>query len=178
MISNGLVMSLPHGYDGAASEHSSCRLERFLQQTDSKETSPDGDNVNLQIINPTTPAQYFHALRRQIVWNIRKPLLIVGPKVLLRLSDATSPYTDFQPGTYFQTVIGDSLVDPTKVAKVLLCCGKHYYNLNAYRMENKISNVAIVRIESLCPFPVQEINKILDSYKNASGTLNYLFRFE
>lgn len=174
MISNGLVMILPHGYDGAASEHSSCRIERFLQQTDSKETSPDGEDVNIQIINPTTPAQYFHALRRQIVRNIRKPLLIVGPKVLLRLAGATSAYADFQPGTYFQTVIGDAIADPEKVTRVLLVSGKHYYNLNAYRVENKVSNVAIVRVESLCPFPVQELNNALDIYKNAKGKFKAL----
>lgn len=168
-------MILPHGYDGAASEHSSCRFERFLQQTDSKESSPDGDDVNFQIINPTTPAQYFHALRRQIIRNIRKPLLIIGPKVLLRLSDATSPYAEFQPGTSFRTVIGDTYVDPTLVKKVLLCSGKHYYNLHSHRVENKIADVAIVRVESLCPFPVQEINEELNKYKKAQSIFDYLF---
>lgn len=170
LYSNGLVMILPHGFDGAASEHSSCRMERFLQLTDSNETSPDGDNVNLQVIYPTTPAQYFHALRRQIIRNFRKPLVIVGPKILLRLSDATSKYTDFLHGTSFQPVIGDPIVlDKTRVNKVILCSGKHYYNLNSYRIDNKIDDVAIVRVESLCPFPVNEINEELGSYKNAKG---------
>lgn len=168
MMSNGLVMILPHGYDGMASEHSSCRMERFLQQTDSSETSPDGDDVNLHIINPTTPAQYFHALRRQMIQNFRKPLLIVGPKVLLRLSDATSSHAEFQPGTHFRPVIGDATVDPKQVKKVLLCSGKHYYNLNAHRVDKRITDVAIVRVESLCPFPVNEINEELARFENAS----------
>lgn len=170
LYSNGLVMVLPHGFDGAASEHSSCRMERFLQLTDSNETSPDGDNVNLQVIYPTTPAQYFHALRRQIIRNFRKPLVVVGPKILLRLSDATSKYTDFLHGTTFQPVIGDPIVlDKSRVSRVILCSGKHYYNLNSYRIENKIDDVAIVRFESLCPFPVNEINEELEQYKNAKG---------
>lgn len=198
MYANGLVMLLPHGFDGAASEHSSSRMERFLQLTDSKETSPDGDDVNLQVINPTTPAQYFHALRRQIIRNFRKPLVVVGPKTLLRLSEATSPYTDFLHGTSFQPVkndgkknernfypfclplftyicvqvLGDAIVtDASKVKRVILCSGKHFYNLNAHRLHNKIENVAIVRVESLCPFPVNEINEELAKYKNAKGKL-------
>ncbi|XP_031631638.1 probable 2-oxoglutarate dehydrogenase E1 component DHKTD1 homolog, mitochondrial [Contarinia nasturtii] len=168
MYANGLVMLLPHGFDGMASEHSSCRIERFLQLTDSKECSPEGDDVNLQIVNPTTPAQYFHVLRRQMVRNFRKPLIVVGPKTLLRLADATSDYTDFVHGTTFKPVIEDVIAMETeKVKRVILCSGKHYYNLNAFRNENKIRDVAIVRVESLCPFPVKEINDELNKYKNA-----------
>lgn len=168
MHANGLVMLLPHGFDGAASEHSSCRIERFLQLTDSKECSPEGDDVNLQIVNPTTPAQYFHLLRRQIVRNFRKPLIVVGPKTLLRLSDATSTHTEFVHGTTFKPVIEDSIaMEKDKVKRVILCSGKHYYNLNTYRNENKIRDVAIVRVESLCPFPVKEINDELSNYKHA-----------
>jgi len=106
MDSNALVMLLPHGFDGAASEHSSCRIERFLQLTDSNETKPDGDDVNLHIVNPSTPAQYYHVLRRQLMRNFRKPLIVVAPKTLLRLSAATSTHIDFQPGTFFQNVLG------------------------------------------------------------------------
>lgn len=106
MQSNGMVMLLPHGYDGAASEHSSCRMERFLQLTDSKETSPDSDNVNLQVVNPSSPAQYYHVLRRQMIRDFRKPLIVVAPKILLRLSDAASTYSDFEPGKQFQNIIG------------------------------------------------------------------------
>ncbi|XP_058443046.1 probable 2-oxoglutarate dehydrogenase E1 component DHKTD1 homolog, mitochondrial isoform X2 [Malaya genurostris] len=168
MICNGLVVLLPHGFDGAASEHSSCRMERFLQMTDSKECIPDGDDVNIQIINPSTPAQYFHALRRQMIRNFRKPLVVVAPKTLLRLSECVSTHADMAPGTFFQPVIGDHLItDPKKVKRVILCSGKHYYNLNNERLETKNSDVAIVRVESLCPFPVQNILDELQKYTNA-----------
>lgn len=137
---------------------------------DSKEYSPDSDDVNLQVIYPSTPAQYFHALRRQIVRDFRKPLVIVGPKTLLRLSDVTSSYHDFMHGKVFQPVIEDTIaMETSKVKRVILCSGKHYYNLNAYRNENKIAQVAIIRVESLCPFPVKEINEQLDKYENAKG---------
>lgn len=175
MYSNGLVMLLPHGYDGACSEHSSCRIERFLQLTDSKESTPDGDDINMQVINPTTPAQYFHALRRQIIRNFRKPLIVVAPKTLLRLSEASSSHTDFQPGKSFLPVISDAIADPASVKKVLLCSGKHYYALNEERVDKKYTDVAIIRVESLCPFPVAEINQELDKYKNAKGTFYFKF---
>ncbi|XP_058126995.1 probable 2-oxoglutarate dehydrogenase E1 component DHKTD1 homolog, mitochondrial [Anopheles ziemanni] len=171
MVCNGLVMLLPHGYDGAASEHSSCRMERFLQMTDSRESSPDGDDVNLQIINPSTPAQYFHALRRQMIRNYRKPLLVVAPKTLLRLSDCVSTHADFAPGTYFQPVLSDpadgATVDPKRVRRVVLCSGKHYYTLQAERKARNVNDVALVRLESLCPFPVQAIRDELAKYPNA-----------
>lgn len=170
MYSNGLVLSLPHGFDGAASDHSSCRIERFLQLTDSAETHPDGDDVNLQVINPTTPAQYFHALRRQIVRNFRKPLVIASPKTLLRLGDATSTPVDFAPGTSFQPVLGDAQAPPAAtVQRVILCSGKHYYGLQEERAKlgEAGEGVAIVRVESLCPFPVSEINAELNKYPNA-----------
>lgn len=167
-------MLLPHGYDGAASEHSSCRIERFLQLTDSKETQPDGDDINMQVINPTTPAQYYHALRRQIVRNFRKPLVVIAPKILLRLSDAASSYSEFQPGQTFMPVLGDTTVtDAAHVKKVIVCSGKHYYNLATERRDRKLDDVAIIRVESLCPFPVMEINRELEKYKNANGELNY-----
>ncbi|XP_055381186.1 probable 2-oxoglutarate dehydrogenase E1 component DHKTD1 homolog, mitochondrial [Condylostylus longicornis] len=169
MESNGLVILLPHGYDGAASEHSSCRLERFLQLTDSKENAPDGDIVNLHIVNPTTPAQYYHVLRRQIIRNFRKPLLIVGPKVLIRLSDATSSYTEFEPGTYFKNVIGDDFVERKNVDTVILCSGKHYYNLHNERVSKNYTNTAIIRLESLSPFPFPEVQEEIGKYSNAKN---------
>uniref|UniRef100_T1PCK3 Transketolase n=1 Tax=Musca domestica TaxID=7370 RepID=T1PCK3_MUSDO len=168
MDSNGLVILLPHGYDGAASEHSSCRIERFLQLCDSKETAPDSDNVNVQIVNPTTPAQYFHVLRRQLVRNYRKPLVVVAPKILLRLSAATSTYKDFEPGTQFLNVLGDtSEVRPDAVKRVILCSGKHYYALDEVRQSKNLQDTAIIRLESLCPFPTYELQKELEKYKNA-----------
>ncbi|KAJ8724298.1 hypothetical protein PYW08_015772 [Mythimna loreyi] len=165
--SNGLVMLLPHGYDGAASEHSSCRMERFLQLTDSKEAAPDSENVCLHVANPTTPAQYFHLLRRQVARNYRKPLVVVAPKVLLRLGDAVSQLSEFAPGTYFKNVIGDTLVDPLKVKRVILVCGKHYYELHKERVRAKLDDVAIVRVEALAPFPLHDLQTELARFKNA-----------
>ncbi|XP_055535959.1 probable 2-oxoglutarate dehydrogenase E1 component DHKTD1 homolog, mitochondrial [Wyeomyia smithii] len=168
MVCNGLVMLLPHGFDGAASEHSSCRMERFLQLTDSKESTPDGEDVNFQIIYPSTPAQYFHALRRQMIRNFRKPLVVIAPKTLLRLSECVSTHAEIAPGTHFQAVIGDhEVTDPKRVKRVILCTGKHYYNLHSERLASKNKDVAIIRVESLCPFPVQSIRDELDKYGNA-----------
>uniref|UniRef100_A0A6M2DDZ7 Putative 2-oxoglutarate dehydrogenase e1 subunit n=1 Tax=Xenopsylla cheopis TaxID=163159 RepID=A0A6M2DDZ7_XENCH len=164
---NGMVMLLPHGYDGAASEHSSCRIERFLQMTDSSETTPDGDDVNVHVVNPTTPAQYYHLLRRQMVRNFRKPLVVVAPKTLLRLPEASSSLSEMAPGTTFQPVLGDKTVDPSAVNKVIFCSGKHYYALNAERTERKLKDVAIVRLESLCPFPLHYIQQELSRYTKA-----------
>ncbi|CAK1579593.1 unnamed protein product [Parnassius mnemosyne] len=165
--SNGLVMLLPHGYDGAASEHSSCRLERFLQLTDSAETTPDSEAVCMHVVNPTTPAQYFHLLRRQVIRNYRKPLIVVAPKLLLRLADAVSPLSDFAPGTHFKPVIGDTVAEPLKVKRVILVSGKHYYELHKERMRANIDDVAILRVESLSPFPLQALQKELEKYSNA-----------
>lgn len=139
--------------------------------TDSKETKPDGDDINLQIINPTTPAQYFHALRRQMIRNFRKPLVVVAPKILLRLSEANSTWNDFGDGTHFLPVLGDLSVDPAAVRKVILCSGKHFYALRNERKLRNLKDVAIVRIESLCPFPVHEINEELKKFKNAKGKI-------
>ncbi|XP_030369346.1 probable 2-oxoglutarate dehydrogenase E1 component DHKTD1 homolog, mitochondrial [Scaptodrosophila lebanonensis] len=166
MESNGLVILLPHGYDGAASEHSSCRIERFLQLCDSKETARDGDNVNVHIVNPTTPAQYYHVLRRQLARNFRKPLVVVAPKTLLRLPVATSTHEDFQPGTFFHNVLGDTTVQPEQVRKVIICSGKHYYNLAEERAKREVLDTAIIRLESLCPFPQQELQAQLAQYAN------------
>nr|XP_034185843.1 probable 2-oxoglutarate dehydrogenase E1 component DHKTD1 homolog, mitochondrial isoform X1 [Osmia lignaria] len=167
MLSSGLTMLLPHGYDGAGPEHSSCRIERFLQLTDSQENKPDGDNVNMHVTNPTTPAQYFHLLRRQMVRNFRKPLIIVAPKMLLRHAAATSSLADMGPQTKFKNVIGDDKVKESEVTKVILVSGKHYYALDEYRDRTVQKNVAIIRLESLCPFPVQDLLQEIDKYKHA-----------
>ncbi|XP_076095632.1 2-oxoadipate dehydrogenase complex component E1-like [Mytilus galloprovincialis] len=117
LLQSDLVMLLPHGMDGAGPEHSSCKIERFLQATDSSEHKVDGDNVNLQIVNATSPAQYFHLLRRQVVRNFRKPLVVVAPKTILRLPAATSTLDDMLPGKTFLPVIGDKKVKGDKVKK-------------------------------------------------------------
>lgn len=167
LLQSGLVMLLPTGMDGAGPEHSSCRIERFLQLTDSKERGVDGDDVNMSVVHPTTPAQYFHLLRRQMVRNFRKPLIIASPKVLLRLPEATSTLTDMAPGTYFKPVLDDPTASPSNVKRVLLCFGKHYYTLQQHRVSNGIKDVAIVRIEEVCPFPVKSIQDVLRTFPNA-----------
>ncbi|XP_017891896.2 probable 2-oxoglutarate dehydrogenase E1 component DHKTD1 homolog, mitochondrial [Ceratina calcarata] len=168
MLSSGLTILLPHGYDGTGPEHSSCRLERFLQMTDSNEDKPDGDNVNMHVTNPTTPAQYFHLLRRQMVRNFRKPLIIVAPKILLRHIAATSALADMGPQTTFKSVIGDEKAKASEVTKIIFVTGKHYYALDNFRETTEQSNVAIIRVESLCPFPVQDLLQEIDRYKRAN----------
>jgi probable 2-oxoglutarate dehydrogenase E1 component DHKTD1 len=161
------VMLLPHGYDGAGPEHSSSRMERFLQMTDSKEDEVDGDNVNMQVCQPSTPAQYFHLLRRQMVRNFRKPLVVIGPKTMLRLSSATSTFADMAPQTSFLPVLSDTSCDPAKVQTVLLTAGKHYYTLNEKREFLGVKNVAIVRLESYCPFPTLQLQQEVAKFPNA-----------
>ncbi|XP_076639220.1 putative 2-oxoadipate dehydrogenase complex component E1 homolog [Colletes latitarsis] len=167
MLSSGLTILLPHGYDGAGPEHSSCRLERFLQLTSSMENKPDGDDINMHIVNPTNPAQYFHVLRRQMVRNFRKPLIIVAPKTLLRHPAATSSLKDMGPETKFENILGDEKVVESDVDKVILVSGKHYYALDNHRDSTKLKNVAIVRLESLCPFPIHELLQEINRYKHA-----------
>jgi len=168
LLQSGLVMLLPHGMDGAGPDHSSCKIERFLQLSDSKEDGVDGDNVNMRIVNPTTPAQYFHLLRSQMLQNFRKPLIVASPKVILRMSAATSSLEDMSPGTHYHPVLGDSLVDPSQVKKVMLCSGKHFYELDKQRKKRGINDVAIVRLESLVPFPCEEIKEELKKYSGAT----------
>ncbi|KAK8735275.1 hypothetical protein OTU49_005597 [Cherax quadricarinatus] len=167
LTQSGLVMVLPHGYDGAGPEHSSCHIERFLQNCDSSETSPDGEDVNWIIVNPTTPAQYFHLLRRQMLRNYRKPLIIAGPKMILRLPAASSDLEDMAPGTHFHPIIGDKNVNPDSVKKIIFVSGKHYYALVSEREARGITDTAIIRLECLCPFPTNDINNELLKYKKA-----------
>ncbi|XP_058954932.2 2-oxoadipate dehydrogenase complex component E1 [Pocillopora verrucosa] len=167
LLQSGLVMLLPHGYDGAGPEHSSCRVERFLQMTDSREDGVDGDCVNMQIVNPTTPAQYFHLLRQQMVRNFRKPLIVVGPKLLLRLPAAVSTLQEMGPGTHFRPVLGDASVNSASVRRVVFCSGKHYYALAKQREATNSLDTAIIRLESLCPFPAEMIRQELKKFPQA-----------
>ncbi|XP_046401730.1 probable 2-oxoglutarate dehydrogenase E1 component DHKTD1, mitochondrial [Ischnura elegans] len=167
LLESGLVMMLPHGYDGAGPEHSSCRLERFLQLSDSSENAPDGEDVNLQIVNPTTPAQYFHLLRRQMIRNYRKPLIIASPKILLRLPAATSSLKEMGPQTTFHSVIGDHVANPETVRRVVFVCGKMYYSLAKQREEMGVKDMAIIRLESLSPFPTHELLQEVTKYRKA-----------
>ncbi|XP_071504973.1 2-oxoadipate dehydrogenase complex component E1-like [Diadema antillarum] len=166
-MQSGLVMLLPHGFDGAGPEHSSCRLERFLQACDSSDERVDGENVNVQIANPTTPAQYFHLLRRQMVRNYRKPLIVAAPKILLRLPAAMSDLGEMGPGTSFKSVIDDTTTTPQSIQKVIMCCGKHYYALVKEREARQANDMAIIRVESLCPFPADALQSALARYTDA-----------
>jgi 2-oxoglutarate dehydrogenase E1 component len=153
---SGLVMLLPHGYEGQGPEHSSARLERFLQLA---------ADQNMQVVNLTTPAQFFHALRRQMHRPFRKPLVVMSPKSLLRLPSAVSTIADLAEGK-FQPVIGDSL-STGAVQRLLLCSGKIYYALEKERAERDRGDVAIVRVEQLYPFPAAELGEILRRYSSA-----------
>jgi 2-oxoglutarate dehydrogenase E1 component len=155
---SGLVLLLPHGYEGQGPEHSSARLERYLQMC--------GED-NIQVCNLSTPANYFHALRRQIHRNFRKPLIIMSPKSLLRAK--LSNLADMGPGTTFHRIFGEAeaIAPDAEVKRVVLCSGKIYYELLAQRTERKIDNVALLRIEQLYPFPLNALGKELRRYPNA-----------
>ncbi len=157
---SGLVLLLPHGYEGQGPEHSSARLERFLQLC--------GED-NLQVCNLTTAANYFHALRRQIRRDFRKPLVIMTPKSLLRHPEVASSLAEMGPGTFFRRTIDevDPLVADDKVKRVVLCSGKVYYDLRQARRERKIRNVAIIRLEQLHPFPAKALAESIGRYKSA-----------
>ena len=159
---NGITLMLPHGYEGQGPEHSSARLERFMQLA---------ADTNMQIVQPTTASQIFHVLRRQMVRNLRKPLVIMTPKSLLRNKDATSPLSEFVRGS-FQTVIADSREEVNKkadkVKRVIVCSGKVYYDLVKKREEKGADDVAILRVEQLYPFPHKVFAAELKKYPNAT----------
>lgn len=139
-----LVMLLPHGYEGQGPEHSSARLERFMQLC---------AQHNIQVCTPTTPAQMFHMLRRQMLRDFRKPLIVMTPKSLLRHKLATSPLEDLMKGQFHTVIPEVDKLEPAKVTKVVLCCGKVYYDLLQKRRDDQLNEVAIIRIEQLYPFP-------------------------
>jgi len=155
----GLTMLLPHGYEGQGPEHSSARLERFLQLC---------AQHNMQVCIPTTPAQIFHLLRRQAIRRLRRPLVIMSPKWLLRHPQAVSGLNELASGS-FQSVIDDSLVDKDKVKRIVLCSGKVYYHLLEERQKRNIDNVALIRIEQLYPFPSSSLLEALRSYETSLG---------
>lgn len=150
---NGLVMLLPHGYEGQGAEHSSARMERFLQLC---------AQYNMQMVNCTTPANFFHVLRRQLKRDFRKPLVVFTPKSLLRHPSCNSTIEEFTNGK-FQEIIDDS-IDASSVKKLVLCSGKLYYELLQERIENKRTDVAIVRLEQLYPIAEQQLQKIIKKY--------------
>jgi len=157
---SGLVMLLPHGYEGQGPEHSSARLERYLQAC---------AEDNMIVANCTTPANYFHILRRQLKRNFRKPLIIMTPKSLLRHKLATSALADMGKGTHFKRIIGETetLAANDKIQRVVICSGKVYYDLLEARTAAKVNDVAIIRMEQYYPFPAKELKTELARYKNA-----------
>ena len=175
---NGLVMLLPHGYEGQGPEHSNARPERFLQLA---------AEDNIVVANITTPANFFHALRRQLAWSFRKPLVVMSPKSMLRNPQCVSPVEDFTSGR-FQEVLGDGFAEAKKVKKVLLCSGKVYYDLLDEQQQADRKDVALIRLEQLHPFPHKQLAAELAKYPKARliwvqeepenmGYWNYLLRF-
>ncbi|MFL2564772.1 MAG: 2-oxoglutarate dehydrogenase E1 component [Parvicellaceae bacterium] len=151
---NGLVMLLPHGYEGMGSEHSSARIERFLQLC---------AEDNFQVANCTNPANYFHLLRRQMVRSFRKPLIVFTPKKLLRYPRAVSSISEMSKGN-FQEVIDDANAIPSKINKVVICSGKFYYDLIEEYEKNTLDDIAFVRLEQLYPFPEKQLKSIVKKY--------------
>ena len=153
---SGLVLLLPHGWEGMGPEHSSARLERFLQLC---------AHDNIQVCYPTTPAQYFHLLRRQIKSTYRKPLVVMTPKSLLRNPQAVSSIQDLSTAD-FQEVLDETL-DPDFVTKVLMTSGKIFYELRQRKQELKADDIAIIRLEQFYPFPGEKLQQTLSRYQNA-----------
>jgi 2-oxoglutarate dehydrogenase E1 component len=154
----GLVMLLPHGYEGQGPEHSSARLERYMQLCAQQ---------NIQVCTPTTPAQIFHLLRRQILRKYRKPLIVMTPKSLLRHRLAVSAIEDLTQGQFYNVIPETDALEDKKVTRVVLCCGKVYYDLLQKRRDAALNNVAIIRIEQLYPFPKKALTHELSKYPNA-----------
>ena len=153
---SGLVMLLPHGYEGQGPEHSSARIERFLQLCASE---------NIQVCVPSSPKQIFHLLRRQVIRKMRTPLIVISPKSLLRNPDATSNLDELTSGE-FSCVIDDDLKNKNDVKRIIMCSGKVYYDLAKMRDKNDFKDVGIVRIEQLYPFPYDDLEEILTKYEN------------
>jgi 2-oxoglutarate dehydrogenase E1 component len=156
---SGLVMLLPHGYEGQGAEHSSGRMERFLQQC---------ADTNIQVVNTSTPANHFHLLRRQLKRDFRKPLVVFSPKALLRHPAAVSSLDEMAKGS-FQEVIDDSAAKVANIDTVVFCSGKFYYEMKEKATEMGVDNMAFVRVEQLYPLPKTQIDAILAKYTNAKN---------
>lgn len=158
---SGLVMLLPHGYEGQGAEHSSARIERFLQQC--------ADN-NVQVVNTSTPANHFHVLRRQLKREFRKPLVVFSPKMLLRYPSAVSSLDEMATGS-FQEVIDDPNANAKQVDTLVLCSGKFYYEASEKAAEMGADNMAFVRVEQLYPLPQKQLDAIFEKYSNAKNLI-------
>lgn len=155
---SGLIMLLPHGYEGMGPEHSSARMERYLELC---------AGPNMQVINPTTPANLFHSFRRQLKREFRVPLIVFSPKSLLGHKKCVSPFADFTQGG-FQEIIDDTTVKAKDVKRIVFCTGKIYYDLDNYREKENQRDVAVVRMEQINPLPIEQVRKIVKKYKNAT----------
>lgn len=175
---NGMVLLLPHGYEGQGPEHSNARPERFLQLA---------AEYNMVVANITTAANIFHLLRRQVIWEFRKPCVVMSPKSLLRNPAVVSPIKEFTSGS-FQEVLDDPNANAKDVKRVILCSGKIFYDLQEVQQKKKIKDTAIVRLEQLHPFPEKQLNAVLKKYKNPKlvwaqeepsnmGYWSYILRF-
>ena len=158
----GLVMMLPHGYEGQGPEHSSARLERYLQLC---------SEYNIQVCVPSTPAQMFHLLRRQMIRPLRKPLIIMSPKSLLRHKESASTLDELAKGQFQPVIPETEQLDPRKVRRVIACSGKIYYELMSYRREREIDNMAVIRLEQLYPFPHDDFQAEIDRYHKAKEVI-------
>jgi 2-oxoglutarate dehydrogenase E1 component len=158
MQTSRLTLLLPHGYEGQGPEHSSARLERFLQLC--------AEN-NLQVCYPTTPAQYFHLLRRQVKPGMERPLVVITPKSLLRLPAAASAIADFTTGGFQPVVPDHDVKTPESVDRIVLCSGKVYYDLLEARKKAGIDNVAVIRLEQFYPFPEKRLREVMALYSAA-----------
>ena len=156
--SSGLVMLLPHGYEGQGAEHSSARLERWLQAC---------ANDNLQVVNPTNAAQFFHLLRRQVLRTVRKPLVVMAPKSGLRLREYQSPATALSSGTFAEVLDDPGVDDPSAVRRVILCSGKVAYKLLGRRGPSE----AVVRVEQIYPWPAEQVADALARYEHAGDVV-------
>ena len=156
-LQNGLVMLLPHGYEGQGAEHSSARMERYLQLC---------ARDNMYVADCTTPANIYHLLRRQMHVNFRKPLIVFTPKSLLRHPRAVSDIEEFTSGS-FQEVIDDTAAKVSEVSSVVFCTGKFYYDLLATKEKQNRKDVALIRVEQLFPLPSDQMNEIIAKYKSA-----------
>ncbi|KAF8137705.1 thiamine diphosphate-binding protein [Boletus edulis] len=166
---SGMVLLLPHGLDGAGPEHSSSRIERMLQLTNDAYTPESKVNINMHVVFPTTPAQYFHLLRRQMKRNYRKPLVVAAPKGLLRLAAASSKLLEMLPGTHFRPVIPDVHPLADNIERVVLASGKIYYDLAKERTAQGLEDrVALIRIEELAPFPFAYLADVLKPYTSST----------
>jgi 2-oxoglutarate dehydrogenase E1 component len=156
---SGLVMLLPHGYEGQGAEHSSGRIERFLQQC---------ADDNIQVVNTSTPSNHFHLLRRQLKREFRKPLVVFSPKMLLRYPNAVSSLDEMAKGR-FQEVIDDAKAKKAQIDTVVFCSGKFYYEASEKGAEMGVENMAFVRIEQLYPLPKTQIDAVIAGYPNAKN---------